>query len=145
MQRRPTTCFEIATRHLWDKAWSNFAVALLIFDEAKILHLAECDWRLASPAFPNVKWLSRGCPVTVEKGDKITVRQIAKIEAAAVEIEGPDAQRLAILRRESNSTFTDQLSGARKTCFSKGRRILIGNLAVKSTRRRNQFTNSAGH
>jgi hypothetical protein len=40
-----------------------------------------------------------GQPIMVKKGDEIAVGRIRKIEAAAVEIEGPSPQRLEIFRR----------------------------------------------
>jgi hypothetical protein len=40
-----------------------------------------------------------GQAVMVKKGDEIAVGKIAKVEAAAVEIEGPNPQRLEMFRR----------------------------------------------
>jgi hypothetical protein len=40
-----------------------------------------------------------GQPVMVKKGDEIAVGKIAKVEAAAVEIEGPNPQRLEMFRK----------------------------------------------
>jgi len=41
-----------------------------------------------------------GQPVMVKKGDEIAVGKIAKVEAAAVEIEGPNPQRLEMFREQ---------------------------------------------
>jgi len=40
-----------------------------------------------------------GQPIMVKKGDEIAVGKIAKVEAAAVEIEGPNPQRLEMFRK----------------------------------------------
>jgi hypothetical protein len=41
-----------------------------------------------------------GQSIMVKKGDEIAVGKIAKVEASAVEIEGPNPQRLEMFRRQ---------------------------------------------